>query len=383
MVLLSLFRNSVLAARSTLFAILLMSTSVLNADVLSYFNPSYEQTKTYRVSFNSVVANDPVSLEAFFNDWEGDFHPHNGMNIALESSRFDLGMLLDDHYYIGYTYRHDVFIEASSDLTRLTYLTKNKLDLPLNEQFDLSLNIEGVEAQGILLGKRFTFAPTKWGTWSLSLTGSLLYARNMQHGKLSGSANSISKNDYDFQTESDYYYTYNYLYDLDVQKANGFGFSTHLSIDYTYKNFSMLLIANDIFGRIYWDSLPYSYISMNSDNKYYDDNGYVHYNPTIHGVEKNKDYTQKLPVKLYFESAYKVKEKYLLSVGFESIQSYLFPFGRVTYKEENNAYFISYEYRFHTTTIGMEYKNITFSLSADKIIDPATLGLHLSASFQF
>jgi len=384
MVLLNLFRSILSISRSTFFTVLLTGTSVLNADVLSYFNPSYSQAKIYTSSFNTVIANDPVSLESFFNDWQGDFHPHSGANLALESSRFDLGVVLEDNYYIGYTYRHDVFIEASSDLTRLMYLTKNKLDLPLNEKFDIFLDIEGLEAQGIVFGKKFIFTPTKWGEWSFSLIGSLLYASNTQNGILSGDAKSISKNDYDFQADSYYYYTHNYLYDLDVQKVNGFGFSTHITVDYKYKDFSITLIANDILGKIYWDSLPYSYISMNSENKYYDENGYVHYNPTIHGIEKTKDYTQRLPIKLHFEGRYKVKEKYLLSMGFESMNNYIFPFSKFTYiPEKNKSYFISHEYRFDSTTIGMNYKNIDISLSADKIIDPSIVGVHLLASFHF
>jgi len=384
MVLLNHFHSILELFRSTFFIVFLASTSVLNADVLSYFNPAYFQTKTVTSSFNTSIANDPVSLEAFFHNWDSNYHPRNGMNLALESSRLDLGMVFKDNYYFGYTYRHDVFLEASSDFTHLMYLTKNKLDLPLNEQFDLYLNIEGLEAQGILFGRKFVFSPTKWGEWSLFLSGSLLYANNVQKGALSGNAKSISKYDYTFQADADYYYTRNYLYDLDVVKRSGFGFSTHLTVDYKYKDFSMTLIANDFFGRMYWNNLPYSYISMDSENKYYDENGYVHYNPTIHGIEKTKYYTQKLPIKLYLEGRYKVKKKYLFSMGFESMDGYIFPFSKLIYiSEKNKAYFISHEYRFGGTTIGMNYKNIAISLTADKLIDPSMVGMHLSASFHF
>lgn len=385
MVLLNLFHS--LSIKKRVFTSLLIAlavTSVSQAEGLAFFNPDYSQNRSYTTSLQNFIANDPVSLEELFHDWEGDFHPKNGTNIALESSRFDLGMILEDNYYIGYAYRHDVFISASEDLTLLNYLTKNKLDLPIGQEFDLTLSIDGFEAHSIVLGKAFIFKPHKDGILSLSLATSFLYASNMQQGTLQGTATASSKKDYDFYASTDYYYTYNYLYDLNIDKSSGLGFSTHLTLDYAYKDFSMLLIANDIFGKIYWDTLPYSYVEMNSDNKYYDEDGYVHYNPSVWGRETQENYTQTLPLKLHFQANYLMKEKYTIGLGLQYMHETSLPFVKFSYTpDEGELYYLTYESRFGSTTIGTSYQNISLALSADDIIDPSTLGVQISAFLNF
>lgn len=386
MVLLNLFHSNSNIRRGLFssFLIVLVSTSVSLAEGLSFFNPDYSQNKSYTTSFQTFFANDPVSLEELFHDWEGDFHPKIGTNIAFESSRFDLGVILEDNYYIGYTYRHDVFISASHDLTVLNYLTKNKLDLPTGQEFNLSLSIDGFEAHGIVLGKEYTYILHEESSLSLSLATSFLYARNMQQGTLSGTAIALSEKDYDFYATADYYYTYNYLYDLNIDQSTGFGFTTHLSLAYEYKDFSMLFIANDIFGKIYWDSLPYSYVEMNSNNKYYDENGYVHYNPTISGLETQESFTQTLPVKLHLQANYLIKEKYTVGMGLQYMYETLLPFAKFSYAQnEDELYYLSYENRFGSTTIGTSYHNIALSISADDLIDPSTVGIQIAAFLNF
>ncbi len=386
MVLLSLFHKNIKIIRglSSSLLISLASTSVSQAEVLAFFNPDYSHSKSYTTSLQSFTANDPVSLEALFNDWEGDFHPKKGTNLALESSRFDIGVVLENNYYVGYTYRHDVFVAASHDLTVLNHLTKNKLDLPMGKEFDLSLSLDGLEAHGIVLGKEFTFIPHDEGLLSISLAASLLYVPNTQQGVLSGTATALSHNDYDFYAKSDYFYTHNYLYDLDVDDSYGLGFSSHLTLTYQYKDFSMLFIANDIFGKIYWDNLPYSYIEMSSDNKYYDENGYVHYNPTVWGLEKQDNFVQEIPLKLHLQANYLMVENYTLGVGLQYMHDTSLPFAKFSYTpNDDELYYVSYESSFGSTTIGVSYHNISLALSADKIIDPSAVGIQIDAFLNF
>ncbi len=362
----------------------LASTSVSQAEVLAFFNPNYSHSKSYITSIQTFIANDPVSLKALFNDWEGDFHPKEGRNLALESSRFDIGTILKNNYYVGYTYRHDIFITSSHDLTTLKYLTKNKFDLPIDEEFDLSLTINGLEAHGIVLGKELVFTPHEEGLLSISLAASLLYVPNTQQGTLAGTATVSSKKDYDFYATADYFYTHNYLYDLNIDNSYGLGFSSHLTLAYQYKDFSMLFIANDIFGRIYWDSLPYSYVEMNSNNKHYDENGYVHYNPTVWGYESQEGFTQELPLKLHFQANYIMIEKYTLGIGLQYMYETSLPFAKFSYIPNNEElYYISYESRFKSTTIGLSYHNISFSLTTNKIIDPSAVGIQIDAFLNF
>lgn len=365
----------------SLLILILISVSFSKADVLSVFDPIFSQDEKQRIAFQGFIANDPVSLKTFFNNWKGaDFHPAKGTNLATESSRLDIGTRFNDDYYLGYTYRHDVFLQSSQDLTKLIYTTKNKLDLPLNTDFDIYLDIHGIEAHGAVIARTFQFE----NSFSISLAASLLYANNMQKGTIYGDAATINEKDYNFQLEANYNYTYNYLYDLDVEQTYGIGFSTHIALSYKYENLSFILNANDLFGKIYWDNLPSSYVSMSSDNKIYDGNGYVKYNPTISGVEKNKKYVQDLPTKVHFETTYAMNENYKATLGIQHMYETMFPFSKITYNSsEKEEYFIAYESKFHTLTLGTRYNSFFIAVSSDKLAEPSALGvqLYLQANF--
>ena len=93
---------------------------------------------------------------------------------------------------------------------------------------------------------------------------------------------------------------------------------------------------------------------------------------------------QKLPLKLHLQANYMIQEKYTICGGIQYIHETSLPFTKFSYtKNDDELYYMSYESRFGSTTIGMNYHNISVSLSADKIIDPSAVGIQASVFFNF
>ena len=67
-------------------------------------------------NFQSFIADDPVSIHDLFNRWHGSYHPKSGNNLIIDDIRIDIGGSSTQWGYLGYTYRHQSFTQASNDL---------------------------------------------------------------------------------------------------------------------------------------------------------------------------------------------------------------------------------------------------------------------------
>ncbi len=361
----------------------LLTLSGAHAGVLSFFNPSKaDGFNGIKSEVQAFAADDPVSLHDLFNGWSGEYHPKKGKNVAIDDLRADVGVSYEKWGYFGYTYRHQYFVDASKDLTLLAWQQLNEKGFTQGKLYDLDISIKGFEADGIVYAKNFPLFQTNEKSLKLGVAVELLRGRTMQNGYLKGSAVANSSKDYDFSAISDYYYTENYLYDLDVQKANGHGYTTHLNLKYTTEKFTLQLLLNDIYGKIVWKRLPYSYVNINSSNKKYDENGYIVYNPVILGLEKYVDYTQKLHIKSRLQSSYKLNEKSEIVVGADHTGSLYLPYLYVShrfYKDLQSRLF--YESRFDMFGIEIAYRYFNVFISSNSFNNPSALKLILSLNY--
>jgi len=368
--------------RTTIISMFVLSIPAV-AGVLPLFNPEdvIKNDSSFYMKADIFLANDPASLKNLFSGFKGKLHQKSGKNIALANERFDLGYLNNYFGYIGYTYREEIFMSASQNTIELLYLTTNKKDLQVGKNYNLNLEIKAFQVQGLTFANKWQIY--NYNGWQLSLGGGLelLYGNDMQDGYVSGNGVVTSKKDYDFQATSDYTYTHNYLYKYSVKSATAYGYSSHLSL-YLHKNkLSFLLLSNDLLGKLYWDKVPYSTVKLNSNNKTFDSNGYVHYNPTISGKEGYYNYTQTLLQKWRFEGNYAFSNS-SLSLGSDYIYTNYLPYINYNYHVTKNLDLkTGYGLRFNSFNLGMRYKNYTFSIRSDDLFQPSTLGLALGARF--
>ncbi|QOY52835.1 hypothetical protein [Candidatus Sulfurimonas baltica] len=368
-----------------LLALLAISLKSLPAFAgnLPLFNPQNFTNKNYQFYSKAELfaANDPFSIKELFNDLQGDLHAKSGENLALAFARVDIGFSDDTWGYFGYAYRQEVAISASEDMVKLLYNAKNDIDFETSKVYNLSMEIDGFESHGLVVANSFELYKKNGWKFSAGFGLEFLYARQMQDGYILGDATAISEYDYDFSASSYYRYTENYLYDLDVEKSQAYGYTSHISLLLEDDTFSFLLLVNDLSGKLYWDDVPYSYVEMSSDNKSYDENGYVTYSPTISGIERAENYTQSLMRKWRFEGGVSF-EKSAIYIGSEYVCNTYLPY--ITYKKIFTDAFkmdFSYETRFKSFGTNIIYKNYTIGLKCNDLFEPSAVGLSLSTYF--
>lgn len=353
------------------------------AGVLSFFNPNKFTTpkNNFYLKIQSFYANDAVSLQTRLHKMKGPINTRNGDNLELIDTRLDVGLHNKYIGYIGYTSRLESLKITSKDMEELYHSVRNKKSLETGRKYKLKLLLDTFKADGIVLANKYNAYNRSNLTIELGVAIELLRANIMQHWKLQGNAEAIGKKDYNYDVISKNNYTRNYLYKLKVPKSNAIGYSSHISIKINYNNFKFLLLANDIFGKLYWKNLPYSYVKIHTDNKTYNKKGYVKYNPSVSGIEKEFNYTQKLLQKFRLETGYLYK-KSLFSIGSDYIDTNYLPYFSYKYYFNNNfSTKIEYETRFRSYYTEVQYKNILLGLRANTLKENKVLAFNLGLSF--
>jgi len=354
-----------------------------SAGVIPLLNPQKKISKEYTFSTKaqSFLSNDPFSLPDLFGGIDGDLNSKNGENIALGVVRLDIGLSDYSWGYIGYTYRQEVCIAATEDTIELVYGATNDIDFEVGREYSLGMEVDGFEAEGILFANSFDIYKKNGFRFNLGIGLELLWGKQIQHGYINGSAEAISEKDYNFYADSHYRYTDNHLYDLDVPSSKAYGYSSHLSLYLEYENISFLFLANDLYANLYWDEVPYSIVHLSSDNKTYDDEGYVKYKPLLSGKEGTEDYRQTLESKYRFEGEYSF-ETSSIKLGTEYLYSTYLPYITYTkfFSHDININF-NYETRFGSFASEINYKNYTLGIRSDDLIEPSTIALTIGIAF--
>jgi hypothetical protein len=380
MVLLNLFHRYI----ATSVFVVVVSIAPAYAGVIPLFNPS--SSKKYHHSFslkvNTYLANDSFTLkDLLLNEMKGDEHIQSGDNVALAIGRFDLGYGDEKYGYIGYTYREEIFLKASQDTVELIYEATNKVDLEVGKYYDLYLLLKAYEMHGMTYANSLQIKKNAWNI-TLGVAIEALYAKNMQDGYISGYAVANSEKDYSFSGVSHYNYTHNYLYDLTVNPSDAYGYATHFSLALEKGDFHFLLLANDLFSKLYWSALPYSDVYLSSDNKEYDEDGYVKYKPLLHGQEGYRKYKQSLMQKYRAEASYNYNSNVVYTLGSDYIEGIYLPYIACKYSwQDDVSVKVGYENRFGGFSLEGEYKNFTLAFNADDIFSPSALGVSIAVYF--
>ena len=362
-------------------------TLSLRADVVPFFDPTTKhKSSTYNLNIQEFIANEPISLTEFFGDWEHSYHPKDGKNIALQMLRVDVGGEFLEDYYLGYFYQYDVFIKTNKDFSDFYHTIKNKKEFYHDRNYRLDLTLEGIQESGLILSKRFSLYHDSVHRLLVGAGVDVRFGHEMQDGFIQGSASSPSQKRYVAQGSSRYHYTQNYLYDLDVGQASGFGYGGAVALDYYNRalSFGAKVVVNDIFARMYWRDLPFSKVDIQTKNKDIDADGYTTYHPSISGLEKREDFTQKISprVKVVLE-----KELYpyvKVFVGLERVYGENFPYVRFSEQlDDNQEVLLGYENRFHTFGVDYRYESFMIGVSADAFSHFSALGLRASFQHQF
>jgi len=370
----------------TLF-LLLGVISAIHAEVIPFFNPTQiHQQNTANVNIQGFVANDPVSIKGFFNDWEGDYAPRSGNNIAMEEFRIDVGTTLYDKYYIGYFYTRNLSSSSNKDFVDFYHAIKNDKGFKTVQNYKIRLDIVGIEQHGILLSRNVPVCDTEEHTLTIGASAYVSYATDIQKGSLNGTSSIALDQTYNASASTDYYYMNNLLYDLDVQKTYGLGYGLHLGLFYANKvhDFDLQIIANDLAAKSHWRNLPFSHVDIETFNQEINANGYVEYNPTIRGLEVYRDYVQNIKPKYHIDIKKHFSQKIDFSIGLDSIEQVNIPYISISKMlNEKQKVELLYETRFNSMRIEYEDRNFSISILSNGFTNASAIGLSGSYIYHF
>lgn len=365
---------------------LFLFISASNAEVLQFFDPTQVRAPSKIESEVKIfLANDPLSLREILSDWHGNYTPKSGQNIALLDGRIDLGRGFAEHYYLGYFYQVALFVEADKSFTDIVYTVKNKNDLEAGKTYVLDLDTEGIMQSGVLFSGNKKFYEDEAHAISFGGAVYLAYGMDMQEGTIWGDASAVSTKDYELEADSSYYYTHNYLYDLNVKNAYGFGYGSHVGVNYESKKHDIKIrfLVNDFLSKMYWQDLPFSEVAIQTKNKSYDENGYVKYTPTFSGLEQYRDYTQTIDPRYKLEVNVKINDT-TFSGGVDRVYEENFPYLKMLHTVDDfHSVEVMHESRFGSFGVGYGYKYFKVAIIADEFTDFSSFGFSSSFSYLF
>jgi len=366
--------------------LLITSFCMLHAEVIPFFNP-IEHTTPYKSTFQTkaFIANDPVSLDDFFHDWQGDYSPKKGDNFAVEFLRVDMGIVLKNGYYVGYFYQNDIIIQTNRDFVDAYYAIKNNLTPQNDTLYDLTLGIDGIERHGIVASKTFLDYQSPTQNLKIALGAYLSYDTALQNGTIQGTGTLSSDNTYTLLGESTYFYSENLLYDLDVEESYGLGYGMHLACYYTHtpSHTKVTLLINDLFARSYWKNLPYSLITLQTQNETIGEDGYLSYDPTISGWELTKNYTQIIDPKYHIEVEKSLSSTSSFTLGYDYAYALSMPYIKTSYSLEDTTLSLRYEQRFKSFGCSYTKENWHLSLYTNGLKNTSAFGFSAGLHYQF
>ncbi len=244
----------------------------------------------------SFTSSEPIAIDAVIHDWDSTFHgggsavTFNHAEIGARAGQWSLGLLA----------RLDYQADFHPDTVELYYFTQNKLPLTEGRSYTVDMGVRHSLSRGVRLGYDFEVQPGLTAALGLSYLKGL----ELTDGHLSGGAEAINESDLNFQFDVDYSYSRDSLFHRDVNAPSGSGYALDLGLSWRRDRFSAQLEVRDLLGFIDWKEAPFTTATANTNNKRFDESGYVIFDPMISGVESYHDFRQELPRKLFLSAQY-------------------------------------------------------------------------------
>lgn len=327
--------------------------------------------------FDSFAHSEPVAIKAISDDWGAPLHTGD---IAFAFARAETGVGWNQ-WRLGVLRRYDYYYEFTPDTAYLKHRSENNLPLSTGEQLDIYLIANASVANGLSLTHSLTVADA-----GFDVRVSYLQGKRLTSGSLSGNAEVLAENDYDLEFDVDYFYSKDELFDREVISPDGDGYSVDIYINWSPDdNWSFNLTVNDLLAKIFWKNTPRTIATGSTDNKKFDEDGYVVFKPVISGLETNQDYTQTLSRKVSFSSAYLFDKK---SILFE-IQDYeikrFYSIGIGFNRDENESVELFYNHTASALKLYYHRQWLSFAVTSDEfqLHKARTFALELSVEVSF
>lgn len=318
---------------------------------------------------------EPLSIaNSIFNDYEGNY---SGGTRQMATNWIESGLRWRE-FGLSYLLRYDYDIRFSKDTARLFGLAKNKKDLPVGENIDIYVEAHAFHAQGLRAEFRRDFFTEKI---RIAMGLSLLKANYMLDGHLKATGKIIGEKDYDYSATVEYQYTEDIIFDRQVSPATGSGYSLDFGVTWqiTSKTRTIIKII-DFPGQIAWKKLPFTRAAASSDQKEYDENGYVQIKPAMEGREGfYQKYKQYLQTRGSLDICHELNTVALRLQAAVQYDFFTYALG-YTQRLADNSYTLKFWPGINAFTLGFSLGNFQLNLTVDSIKyqELKTLGLQIS-----
>lgn len=302
----------------------------------------------------------------FFGGW------HGTINVEDRNVSFSQGVAEIFAGKSGWEVSAGVLEELAAvgnrDAVEVIRLLRNKQDLPVGNRYETELEGSGYVAWQLRLAKG---ADLPWVPGlSAGAAVALLYGQRIQEGTVEGPFTITGRRAYDYSLALNYNYDVNYLYDYDFSRSGmeGWGYSVSLGARYQRGGLDVSLYGEDLFSHIYWSGVPTTTAIANNGRRYFDSDGFVHYNPIITGFEGKTQVTQHLEEKISGQILYSWDRVRVLGGSAWTMDTY-FPYVALGGRWSRTAGWWSLVYDVYFQMVGLQYggKNVQFAIYSDAI----------------
>lgn len=337
--------------------------------LLAVDNPAMNGTEIGGyVRIEAFEADGLAGTGPYDRDRQGPYSPPGGTTLSLVAARAETGAQLNG-YRVGLLYRAEALLETNRDTFDLVSQYKNAKELDARRTYQIDYRIKGFEAVGARIAKSFHTEPI--GDWHVDWGLGVSWLRGLRARveTASGQVATINAKDFNANATLD-------SMDSKVDISGGgkfnppFGAHPTLSgqggaidlgvVVQRLDGLRLAISVNDLYGRMAWKNLPDYAAKYNTDTKYYDANGYVHFNPLLKAQSCYRDFTQTLDPKFRLAFVYPLGA-FEVQASSSYTRGYWFPEVGVAYRFTPQwAMNADYDIRFRTVSISIRHQWLYF-----------------------
>jgi len=330
------------------------------------------------------AAYDAMPIKDFSGTWESHYTPRAGRNVFMQRDRAEFGVEKDG-WRVGAEYRLELSLQSNRDTMEMYRLYQQHRHPDGTVNYVADAHLKGWSGGGVRVGRTLALGDAAGNAPLLMVSGALYGTLRNHDGEAGGTVGYSTANAYRFDAQyfgSNDKYTYPFMPDA-AQKTSGASVSVALQWPLS-SQLTANLAVNDLWSRLRWSNLPSIDKVIHSDVRTVDSDGYVNYQPQIHGKSSLVDRTNRIGASTALNLSY-VQDQWLLRAGMERIEGTNIPQVSVSYRSRWGTFSTSYETRFSTLGLGYELGPFRARLRTDRLplTEASAFGLEVGLHYIF
>lgn len=228
---------------------------------------------------------------------------------------------------LSIVHRNDYNISFTPDAAQFAYRNKNRIPIPLNQEYDVDVWANQYQMSGAKVGYELPLATN----FSLVMAYAHLYGTEAVSGYMGKGENGEdgiikmvekeilgeTKKVIDGTLHADYFYTDDPLFEREVRAPVGHGYAVDLGFNWQVtENLVVEGMIQDIAGEMRWNNMPFTVARATSETIFEDEDGFLETDPSFKGQEGFGRFTQKFTERRLLSARYRLN-RWMLGYQYE------------------------------------------------------------------